>query len=104
MGKRKTHAPEDPFTQSTAPLTSNHKKLDKLRLDLWLTAIKQEKLVKLIRNEIPDCKNSDARNVVHENTELLKKHIEKTQEILEATFDHSIQCYKNQRAKKKRKL
>ncbi|KAJ8523825.1 hypothetical protein ON010_g17293 [Phytophthora cinnamomi] len=85
MGKRKTREPENPFTQSTEPLTDNHKDLDKLRLDLWLTTIKQENVIKLIRNEIPDRRDFGARNVVHETTELLKRHIEKTEKILEAT-------------------
>ncbi|KAF1793611.1 hypothetical protein GQ600_19165 [Phytophthora cactorum] len=97
MGKRKTREPEAPFIQNTELLTRNHEDLDKLRLDLWSTTVKQLKIVKLIRNEIPDCKDSDARNVVHDTSELLKKRIEQVQEILEGSLDHSIQRYKKRR-------
>ncbi|KAG2834007.1 hypothetical protein PC119_g3122 [Phytophthora cactorum] len=97
MGKRKTREPEAPFIQNTELLTRNHEDLDKLRLDLWSTTVKQLKIVKLIRNEIPDCKDSDARNVVHDTSELLKKRIEQIQEILEGSLDHSIQRYKKRR-------
>ncbi|KAG3168623.1 hypothetical protein PI126_g3217 [Phytophthora idaei] len=97
MGKRKTREPEAPFIQNTELLTRNHEDLDKLRLDLWSTTVKQLKIVKLIRNEIPDCKDSDARNVVHDTSELQKKRIEQVQEILEGSLDHSIQRYKKRR-------
>jgi len=98
MGKRKTREPEDPFQQSTEPLSANHETLDKLRRDLWLTTSKQLKLVKLIRNEIQDCKDSDARNAVHKTTELIRKRIDQIQEALEGTLDHSIHLYKIHKA------
>lgn len=97
MGKRKTRQPEDPFVNSTKSLTDRHKQLDQLRLDLWLTTVKQLKLVRLIRNEIPDSKDAAARNVIHDFSELLKKRIEQTQEILEGSFDHSIHVDKKRR-------
>ncbi|CAI5736594.1 unnamed protein product [Peronospora destructor] len=86
MGKRKTREPEDSFQFSTQPFTTNYERLDKLRRDLWLTTTKQLKLVKLIRNEIPDCGDSDARNAIHRATELLKKHIDQVQETLDASW------------------
>ncbi|KAG4233605.1 hypothetical protein PC116_g18191 [Phytophthora cactorum] len=94
MGKRKTREPEAPFIQNTELLTRNHEDLDKLHLDLWSTTVKQLKIVKLIRNEIPNCKHSDARNGVHDTSELLNKRIGQVQEILEGSLDHSIQRYK----------
>ncbi|KAL3668618.1 hypothetical protein V7S43_005920 [Phytophthora oleae] len=99
MGKQKTHQPEAPFLNDTTSLTSRSATLDKLREDLWLTIQKQLKIVQLIRNEIPDCKDSDARNVLHDTTELLKRRINQTQTILEGTLDHSIQLDKKRRRK-----
>lgn len=46
MGKRKTRKPENPFVHNTEPLTDRHQQLDKLRLDMWLTTIKQLTIVK----------------------------------------------------------
>ncbi|GMF66062.1 unnamed protein product [Phytophthora lilii] len=97
MGKRKTREPEDPFVNTTESLTNRSKELDKLRKDLWLTTVKQLKLVQLIRNEIPDCKDSDARNSVHDITENLKRRVQQRQGLLEGSFDHSIQLYKKRR-------
>ncbi|KAG2770441.1 hypothetical protein PC129_g21666 [Phytophthora cactorum] len=86
--------PEDPFLQNTESLANNHEILDKLRLVMWSTTVKPLKIVQLVRNEIPDCKDSDARNVVHDTSELLKKRILQVQEILEGSLDHSTQRYK----------
>ncbi|GMF44102.1 unnamed protein product [Phytophthora fragariaefolia] len=97
MGKRKTCEPEDPFVNTTESLTNRNKELDKLRKDLWLTTVKQLKLVQLIRNEIQDCIDSDARNLVHDITELLKRRLQQTHGLLEGSFDHSIQLYKKRR-------
>ncbi|GMF16680.1 unnamed protein product [Phytophthora fragariaefolia] len=97
MSKRKTREPEDPFVNTTESLTNRNKELDKLRKDLWLTTVKQLKLVQLISNEIPDCNDSDARNLVHDITELLKRRIQQTQGFLEDSFDHSIQLFKKRR-------
>ncbi|KAG6944598.1 hypothetical protein JG687_00017773 [Phytophthora cactorum] len=63
---------------------------------MWSTTVKPLKIVQLVRNEIPDCKDSDARNVVHDTSELLKKRILQVQEILEGSLDHSTQRYKKQ--------
>ncbi|GMF43722.1 unnamed protein product [Phytophthora fragariaefolia] len=68
MGKRMTRESEDPFVNTTESLTNRNKELDKLRMNLWFTTVKQLKLVQLIRNEIPDCNDSDARNLVHDIT------------------------------------
>ncbi|KAG2821226.1 hypothetical protein PC116_g12532 [Phytophthora cactorum] len=81
--------PEDPFLQNTESLANNHEILDKLRLVMWSTTVKPLKIVQLVRNEIPDCKDSDARNVVHDTSELLKKRILQVQEILEVTAQRS---------------
>ncbi|ETI35193.1 hypothetical protein F442_19800 [Phytophthora nicotianae P10297] len=102
MGKRKTRQPEALFINDTKSFTTRSETLDKLRQDLWLTAQKQLKIVQLIRNEIPDCKDSDARNVLHDTTELLKRRISQTQTILEGNFDHSIQLDKKRRLKKQK--
>ncbi|GMF27786.1 unnamed protein product [Phytophthora fragariaefolia] len=97
MGKRNTREPEDPFVNTTKSLTNRNKELDKLRKDLWLTTVKQLKLVQLIRNEIPGCNDSDASNLVHDITELLNRRVQQTQGLLEGSFDHPIQLYKKRR-------
>ncbi|KAE8913339.1 hypothetical protein PF006_g33555 [Phytophthora fragariae] len=66
-------------------------------MSLWVTTVKQLKVVRLIRNEIPDGKNSGARNVVHEFSNLLIAAFEKAQEVLEGSFDHSIHIHKKRR-------
>ncbi|ETL47083.1 hypothetical protein L916_03134 [Phytophthora nicotianae] len=100
IGKRKTRQPEAPFINDTKSLTTSSETVDKLRQDLCLTTQKQLKIVQLIRNEIPDCKDYDARNVLHDTTELLKRRISQTQTILEGTFDLSVQLDKKRRLKK----
>ncbi|KAG6944874.1 hypothetical protein JG688_00016870 [Phytophthora aleatoria] len=61
---------------------------------MWSTTVKPLKIVQLVQIEIPGCKDSDARNVVHDTSELLKKRILQVQEILEGSLDHSTQRYK----------
>ncbi|GMF37346.1 unnamed protein product [Phytophthora fragariaefolia] len=96
-GKRKTRESEDPFINTTKALTDCNKALDKLRKDLWLTTVKQQKLVQLIRNEIPDFNDSDAKKLVHDITELLKRRIQQIQGLLERSLDHSIQLFEKHR-------
>jgi hypothetical protein len=76
MGKRKTRESEPLFVNNTECLTFEHKAVDKLRKDLWLTTVKQKKLVKLHRDQIPDCVHADARCAIHDTPELLKHRID----------------------------
>lgn len=100
MGKRRE--PPPPFCKTTEELTDNSEKLDKLRKDLWLSVLLQQKLIKQIRNEITDCANSDARNVVYNWSELLRDKVDRTEEICCGTLDHSISLYIRKRKKSKK--
>ena len=71
MGKRKTHESESPFQTNTKCPKDNHLKLGKLRHDLWVTTLKQQNLVKLIHDEIPDSFDHTTRNLLHSTTNLL---------------------------------
>ena len=101
MGKRKTREPENPFQTDSECLTQRHPKLDKLRHDLWLMVLKQPKLVKLIRDEIPDSFNHETRNLIHSTSHILLFHIDKVEEVVTNTWDHSVKRFQNTKATKK---
>ena len=100
MGKRKTREFENLFQTDTKCLTDNHLKLDKLRHDLWVTTVKQQKLVKLIRDEIPDPFDHSTRNLLQSTTNLLLHHIGKTQTVVSSTWDHTTHCFKKSKLSK----
>ncbi|GMF45648.1 unnamed protein product [Phytophthora fragariaefolia] len=97
VGKRKTREPEDPFENTTESLTNRNTELDKFRKDLWITTVKQLNLVQLIRNEIPDCNDSDARKFGARQHRTVKASHSANPRLLEDSFDHSIQLYKKRR-------
>lgn len=101
MGKKRQQEP--PFCKTTEVLTDRSERLDKLRYDLWLSIVLQQKLISHIRNEITDCANSDARNVVYNWTELLREKVEKTEELTVGYLDHTISLYNKKREKKRRR-
>lgn len=102
MGKRKIRGLEALFVTSTKSLTDRNETLNKIRKDLWLTTVKQQKLMQLLRNEISGRKNSTARNAVHDVSELLKKRINQAQDIVENTFRYFIQLHKKRRPEKQK--
>ena len=91
MGKKRDL--EDHFTQSTESLTRNSKTLDKLRHDLWVSTARQEKLVRLIRHEIPDSYNHETRNLIQELTNQILILIDRIQTLTSETWDHSTVLY-----------
>jgi hypothetical protein len=91
MGKKRDL--EDNFTQSTESLTSNNKTLDKLRHDLWVSTIRQERLVRLIRHEIPDSYNHETRNLIQGLTNQILILIERIQTVTSEAWDHSTVLY-----------
>jgi hypothetical protein len=97
MGKRKTRTVDIPFQTDTECLSTNHPKIDKLRQDLYLTTVKQQKLIRLIRNEIPDSFDHETRNFLHSTTNLLLYHVDKTQTVVSDTWDHSTHLFKKRK-------
>ncbi|CEG46624.1 uncharacterized protein PHALS_03222 [Plasmopara halstedii] len=106
MGKRKTRGPEVCFQRRFDSLFENAADCDaanKLRKDLALTVEKQCRIIKLIRNKIPDAKNADARNVIHHILEHLLHRVEKNEELTGVIWDHGLQLYKITRQDKQSK-
>ena len=97
MGKRKTREPEITFQISFESLKPDFEQANKLRCDLWLTTVKQCKLIKLLRNLIPDSNNSDARNLIQEFTDRARNRVEQLEDLLQTYLDRSIYLYKRRR-------
>lgn len=97
MGKRKNRAPKICNTKSCSPLSNQSHILDQLRQDLYSTTIKQAKLIRLIRNEIPDANNAAARNLLQEFTDRLGHRNDQINQLIEGYLDRKITNYiKNQ--------
>lgn len=94
MGKRKTREPEDDFQQDFDRISVNSDQLQKLRRDLWLTTVKQKKIVTLIRHEEPEAANSDARNLLHYFVELARRRIQQLDELTSGYLDRQLHAYK----------
>ncbi|KAI9907755.1 hypothetical protein PsorP6_016382 [Peronosclerospora sorghi] len=45
-------------------------------------------------NQIPNCKNSEAQNTIHNTLDDVKKHVKQVQELLDALLDHTVQINK----------
>jgi hypothetical protein len=91
MGKKRDLG--DHFTQSTESLTGNSKTLDKLRHDLRVSTAQQERLVTLIRHEIPDSYNHKTRNLIQGLTNQILFLVDRIQTLTSETWDHSTVLY-----------
>jgi hypothetical protein len=79
--------------------------IDKLRLDLERTFIKQHKLIRLLGNEIPDAADHNARNLIQEVTDQVSSFLDRSREVLTLSCDLKIRRYnRNKEAKEPRKL
>ena len=100
MGKRKTRETEDSFCGRAGTLfkfAGDKEKIEKLRRDFYATTTKQQKLVKLIRNEIPNANDSDARNILQELTDRLTHRLQQIDDLLAGFTDRKIHEYKRRR-------
>lgn len=105
MGKRHNRESVDEFCFSVGSLFDNcgaKTRAKKLRRDIHATIVKQTKLVKLLRNEIPDALDSDARNVLQELTDRLTNRFEQAEDLVITFADHKISTYEKTRRDKKR--
>lgn len=93
MGKRKSREFISNSSESFEQLSTNFRKLDKLRLDLERTYVKQRKILHLIRNEIPDATNHRARNIIQEVTNEVRRLLDRSEEYLTLTCDLKIRQY-----------
>ncbi|DAZ98788.1 TPA: hypothetical protein N0F65_004004 [Lagenidium giganteum] len=57
MGKRKARNQDPDWSESSEDVTKHSGKFDQLRRSLWQSILKSNRLVNLIRNEIPDARD-----------------------------------------------
>lgn len=93
MGKRKSREFTGTSCESFERLSTNFAALDKLRLDLEQTFVKQHKLIRLLRNEIPDAADHTARNLIQELTDQVSRLLNRSEETLTLSFDLKIRRY-----------
>lgn len=103
MGKRKNRENEEPFCTELGTLfqhQADQTRLNKLRFDLYSTICKQQKIITLIRNEIPNSKDSDARNLLQELTDRLQDRASKSEELVFGFTDRKVDSYRKARLNK----
>jgi hypothetical protein len=98
MVKRKTR--EVNFNQDFSSLFNHPQQANKLRNDLYQTLEKQYKLVEYLRHQIPNAKNSDARNTLHHLTDRLLYNLSRIDNSLDTVTNIEIVRYKKVRKEK----
>ena len=105
MGKRKTREPNTDFQQPISLLFDgglSSERAEKLRRDIQLTLAKQEKLVQLLRHEIPESRDSDSKNLLQELTDRLSARLNQVETLITVFTDRQIDSYVKVRREKKR--
>ena len=105
MGKRKTREPNTDFQQPISLLFDgglSSERAEKLRRDIQLTLAKQEKLVQLLRHEIPESRDSDSKNLLQKLTDRLSARLNQVETLITVFTDRQIDSYVKVRREKKR--
>ncbi|RLO02439.1 hypothetical protein DYB28_014273 [Aphanomyces astaci] len=93
MPRSKTRKPQLAVTKDIGELFDNPDMPVKLRQDLYVLTRHQRVVIKKLRAQIPEAKNSDARNAIQEITDLLIHRNNQTEELIEGVLDRKIQVY-----------
>ena len=93
MGRRRSREFISQSCESFEHLSVNFRRLDKLRLDLERTYVKQRKILQLIRNEIPDAADHRARNNIQQVTNEVRRLLARSEAYLTLTCDFEIRRY-----------
>ncbi|DAZ97721.1 TPA: LOW QUALITY PROTEIN: hypothetical protein N0F65_009620 [Lagenidium giganteum] len=102
MGKRKARDQDPDWSESSEDVTKHRGKLNQLRLSLWQSILKSDRLVNLIRNEIPDARDHFARNAIQFVTDHARRRLEQLMELISLTPDFKIRQLTKLRNPKRR--
>ncbi|RLO04706.1 hypothetical protein DYB28_003899 [Aphanomyces astaci] len=93
MPRSKTRKPQLAVTKDIGELFDYPDLQVKLRQDLYVLTRHQRVVINKLRAQIPEAKNSDARNAIQEITDLLIHRNDQTEELIEGVLDRKIQVY-----------
>ncbi|RLO05209.1 hypothetical protein DYB28_005533 [Aphanomyces astaci] len=93
MPRSKTRKPQLAATKDIGELFDYPDPPVKLRQDLCVLTRHQRVVINKLRAQIPEAKNSDARNAIQEITDLLIHRNDQIEELIEGVLDRKIQVY-----------
>ncbi|RHY99228.1 hypothetical protein DYB35_013618, partial [Aphanomyces astaci] len=93
MPRSKTRKPQLAVTKDIGDLFDYPDLPVKLRQDLYVLTRHQRVVINKLRAQIPEAKNSDARNAIQEITDLLIHRNDQTEELIEGVLDRKIIVY-----------
>ncbi|ETV76460.1 hypothetical protein H257_09479 [Aphanomyces astaci] len=89
----KTRKPQIAVTKDIGELFDYPDLPVKLRQDLYVLTRHHRVVINKLRAQIPEAKNSDARNAIEEITDLLIHRNDQIEELIEGVLDRKIQVY-----------
>ncbi|KAF0747206.1 hypothetical protein AaE_007818 [Aphanomyces astaci] len=93
MPLSKTRKPQLAVTKDIGELFDCPDLPVKLRQDLYVLTRHQRVVINKLRAQVPEAKNSDARNAIQEITDLLIHRNNQTEKLIEGVLDRKIQVY-----------